>query len=93
MLSPLTVNDYTVKDSFAFVNEIRHQNTNLLMASLDVESLFTNIPLDETIDICTNSLYANDTIINGIDKENFKKLLTLATKESFFLFNNKFYKQ
>ena len=93
MLSPLTVNDYTVKDSFAFSNEIRHQNANLLMASLDVESLFTNIPLDETIDICTNSLYANDTIINGIDKENFKKLLTLATKESFFLFNNKFYKQ
>ena len=27
------------------------------MASLDVDILFTNIPLDETIDICIDPLY------------------------------------
>ena len=27
------------------------------MASLDVDSLFTNIPLEETIDICVDNLY------------------------------------
>ena len=27
------------------------------MASLDVDSLFANIPLDETIDICVGNLY------------------------------------
>ena len=31
------------------------------MASLDFNSLFTNIPLDKTIDICIDSLYNNNT--------------------------------
>ena len=30
------------------------------MARLDVDSLFTNIPLDKTIDICIDSLYKDD---------------------------------
>ena len=37
------------------------------MASLNVDSLLTNIPLDETIDICTGNLYN--------DKENPPKIL------------------
>ena len=28
----------------AFYEELKHFNTNLIMASFDVESLFTNIP-------------------------------------------------
>ena len=46
ILSPLTVNDYTVKDSFTFAKEVINFDHNLFMASLDVESLFTNIPID-----------------------------------------------
>ena len=55
-LTPLTQSEYTVTDSFHFAEEIYKQDPNLYMASLDVDSLFTNIPLDETIDICINSL-------------------------------------
>ena len=62
------------------------------MASLDVDSLFTNIPLDETTDICIDSWYKNkDT--PKIPKDVFCNLLNVATKELFFMFNNKFYKQ
>ena len=50
-LTPLTQNEYTVTDSFHFADEICKQDPNLYMAGLDVDSLFTNIPLDETIDI------------------------------------------
>ena len=50
-LNPLTKNEYTVKDSFQFAEEICEQDPALSMGSLDVDSLFTNIPLDETIDI------------------------------------------
>ena len=50
-LTPLTQNEYTVTDSFHFPQEICKQDPNLCMASLDVDSLFTNIPLDETIDV------------------------------------------
>ena len=92
-LTPLTQNEYTVTDSFHFAEEIYKQGPNLYMASLDVDSLFTNIPLDETIDICIDSLYKDDENTPKILKDVFHNLLTVATKESFFMFNNKFYKQ
>ena len=60
---------------------------------LTVDSLFTNIPLDETINICTNLLYNNDDVIEGINKFEFKNLLSLATRESYFIFNDVLYKQ
>ena len=63
------------------------------MASLDVDSLFTNIPLDETIEICINELFKDKDKIDGLSKQQMKKLLTHATKMSFFIFDNKFYLQ
>ena len=44
--SDITQNEFNVKDSFTFVDEILTQNSDLYMASLDVDALFTNIPLD-----------------------------------------------
>ena len=91
-LTPLNQNEYTVTDSFHFAEEICKQDPNLYMASLDVDSLFTNIPLDETIDICIDSLYKDDENSPKIPKDVFRNLLTVATKELFFMLNNKFYK-
>ena len=51
ILESLTSNEYMVKDSFAFAEEIVEQDSEFFMGSLDVDSLFTNIPLEETIDI------------------------------------------
>ena len=48
ILKDLTSNEYSVKDSFDFAKEILQQNSDCFMASLDITSLFTNIPLDET---------------------------------------------
>ena len=44
------------------------------MASLDVDSLLTNIPLDETIDICIDSLYKDDENTPKIPKTVFRNL-------------------
>ena len=55
-LTPSTANEYMVIDSFHFAEEICQQDSNLHMASLDVDSLFTNIPLDEAIAICVDNL-------------------------------------
>ena len=52
LLEPITTNMYTVKNSFEFAKEIADQDPGLFMASLDIESLFTNIPLEETISLC-----------------------------------------
>ncbi|MCP4351129.1 MAG: hypothetical protein GY795_37160 [Desulfobacterales bacterium] len=95
LLSPLTKNRYTVKDSFAFAKEISsHQSDGLHMASLDVKSLFTNIPLDETVEICVNGLYnsvpAPDT---KLSKQDFRSCLNFAVKDNFFIFDSKWYSQ
>ena len=93
ILNPLTKNEYTVKDSFQFAEEICEQDPTLTMGSLDVDSLFTNIPLDETIDICVNQLFENTDTVEGFKKSELKQLLCLATKESYFIFNGLLYKQ
>ena len=63
------------------------------MASLEADSLFTNILLDKTIDICVDNLYNDNENPLNIPKYDFPSLLNIATKESFFTFNNKYYKQ
>ena len=48
-LTPSTANEFTVIDSFHFAEEICQQYFNLSMASLDIDSLFTNIPLEKLL--------------------------------------------
>ena len=85
-----TQNKSTVIDTFHIAEEICKQDPNLYLASLDVDSLFTKIPLDKTIDICIDSLYKEDENTPKIPKDVFRHLLAVATKESYFMFNNKF---
>ena len=67
-----------MKDSFVFAEKIVHQ---LLMGGLDFDSLFTNIPLNETINICTNLLFNKVDVIEGRKKSEFENLLSLVTQE------------
>ena len=62
-LSSVAFNEFTVKDSFVFAEEIVYLDNKLFRGSLDVDSLFTNRPLEGTINICTNLLYSNEDII------------------------------
>ena len=81
ILKLLTSNELTVKDSFHFAEEIVDQQNDLFMGSLDVDSLFTNKPLEETIEICTNELFKESEIVEGLSKSEFKELLSLTTKD------------
>ena len=93
ILEPLTDNEFTVKDSFSFAKEITKYDSSLFMASLDVESLFTNIPLKETINNCVSDLH-NKNLYNGkLNKSDLFKLLETATSESSFIFDFLLYKQ
>ena len=51
LLTPLTSNEYTIKDSLSLAEELLNGDSHLIMASVDVESHFTNIYLQETIDL------------------------------------------
>ena len=50
------------------------------MTSLDITSLFTNIPLDETINICLKGHLTKKNCVSNFDRDSFEKLLWLATK-------------
>jgi hypothetical protein len=93
LLSKLTKNEFVSKDSFEFAKIIRDQNPDFYMASFDIDSLFTNVPLEETIDITVNKLFGKKKKYEGFSKEQFRKLLSLAVKNSFFLFNGNYYEQ
>ena len=43
--------------------------------------------------ICSRLLFEEDDVVDGLTKKDFKQLLTIATTESFILFNNAFYQQ
>ena len=64
-----TSNEFTVKDTFCFAKEIVEQDSSLVMSDLYVDSLFTNVTLDETIDICTNTIYSEQYVIERINRE------------------------
>ena len=55
LLSRLVLNDYSCKDTFSFVSQIKNANlSKKFVASYDVTSLFTRIPLQEITDIAIN---------------------------------------
>ena len=63
------------------------------MASLDVESLFINIPLDENFENFINAFFSNNDTVHGIIKKDLKELLKFASYKSFSIFDNKYYCQ
>ena len=91
LLSLLVPNDYSCKDTFSFVSQIKNANlSKKFLVSYDVTSLFTNIPLQETIDIAINLIFNHNLNVN-ITKKELKKLFLFATSQTHFLFNSKFY--
>ena len=93
ILSPLMKNEYSVKDSVTFVNELSSVQNAPYMSSFDVVSLFTNIPLQEIVDICLNQLYTNTDKVNNISRTNLQNMNLYASKESHFLMDGKIYDQ
>ena len=63
------------------------------MAYFDIQSLFSNIALDQTIEACVNKVFQDKKKVKGMLKRHFKQLLTLTVKSSCFVFNNMYHKQ
>ena len=85
-----------IKNSFTFAKTIQDLTTDLdqtFLCSFDISSLFTNIPLGETIQICADSLYESNLTPPIMDKNVFIELMNISTTSVEFGFNNKMYKQ
>ena len=86
LLSPLVPNDYSCKDTFSFFSEIKNANlSKKFLVSYDVTSIFTNILLQETIDLAINLTFNQNLNINIIKKE-LKKFFLFATSQNHFFF-------
>ena len=80
LLKPLATNEFSVKDSFPFAEEIVDQKPDFFMGSLDVDSLSTNIPLKEIIDIYPIDFFKESQTVKGLRKSKFKKVLSRLLK-------------
>ena len=62
------------------------------MCSLDITSLYSNIPVAETIDLILYNIYTIGILVfKDISGENFRKLLQFALSNTYFKFNGKIY--
>ena len=55
--------------------------------------MFTNIPLNEVIDISIDDLLCDTNTIHNLDRNDMRELLTLSAYESFFIFDQVMYRQ
>ena len=95
LLEPVTheIKAHTLKDTFQFIDEIKDLNlVNTKMFSLDVNSLFTNVPLKETVEYIYNYIEDNNKNV-GIPVNDLKQLLFICTLNMQFSFNNEIYLQ
>ena len=63
------------------------------MISFDVVSLFTNVPLKQTIDIILRKIYDERKIKTKIPRQKMERLLLLCTQGTPFIFDGKMYVQ
>ena len=65
LLSSLVPNDYTCKDTFSLVSQIKDANLSKnLLVSYNVSSSFTNIPLQKIVDIAINLIFDHNPNLN-----------------------------
>ena len=94
-LQPLADNKYTLKNFQLFpdiLSNIPHRSPDEEDVSYGVESLFTNLPIDKTIDYICKQIY-DKKLTPMCSKAIFVKLLKKVITECIFSANGRLYKQ
>ncbi|XP_068242386.1 uncharacterized protein [Palaemon carinicauda] len=85
ILTPYVPDCYCGASSAEFLERIKEVCEEGVIASLDVESLFTNVPVDETIDLITDRVYRDETTPElNIPEQALRTLLAISTKRALF---------
>ena len=95
ILQPFTIGECSIKNSYDFFKEISRLSlpSEFHLASFDVVSLFTNIPLNETIDIIIKKAFSDHQYYYNFNKAQLQQALSIASKDIHFSFNQIIYKQ
>ena len=85
IITPYMPKERMIESSYEFIEICKTIDNAKFIASLDVESLFTNVPVKETIDIIIENVYNNpDKCPPNIPKSILEKLLLICTTKSPF---------
>ena len=86
ILTPYIPNKYCVKSSTEVIKLLKSTRETCTMASYDVESLLTNVPVDTTIQHILDKVHQNDTTPHlNLKKKNVKRFSEICTKQSPFV--------
>ena len=87
-----TITRHSLRDSFEFVDHIKNLNIkDDFMLSMDVSSLFTNVPLMETVEYICEQITQQQIDI-GLPVTVIKELLLKCTMNVQFLFNGNLFR-
>ena len=96
-LKPLcSGNNYIIRNMQEFPMSLKQQDPSSPdkeYVSYDVESLFTNVPVHETIDYILQEIYVKEKLPKICSKLIMKQLSLKLTTENTFMLNSNFYKQ
>ena len=90
MLAPLRESGYTIEGTKDFIEKVKVKEVlnGYQIVSFNVKSLFTNVPLDRTIDTVLRKIYDKHELETSITRSEMKELLILYTKIVHFMFHN-----
>ena len=98
LISPLAgKTDSHVKNSKHFVevmSDLRVEEDEMLV-SFDVSSLFTNVPIDEAVQVIRDRLRRDETLVNRttLSPDRVAELLETCLKSTYFCYGGEFYEQ
>ena len=86
---------HCVRDTFDFVELLSELSvpSEGCLCSFDVVSLFTNVPLSDTVDICADALFRNSLPTPTLSEASFRRLMLMVTSGVEFSFDNVMYRQ
>ena len=95
-LKPLCENEYKINDTQTFASMIKNQtplSSDEEYVSYDVDSLFTNIPVEKTIEYIIHQICSEKKVPQICSKTIFRRLMYKLTTECAFQFNQNLFKQ
>ena len=92
-LKPLSVNQYIIDDPLGFSKEIRKHPVleDDILVSYDFTSLFTNVPVQETINILIDKAFTGNWFNSTYDQ--LTQLLRMASTDQLFQFDGQLYER
>ena len=80
-----------IQDSFTFADIIKTSNLDpsyIFLCYFDISTLFTNVSLEETIQICADALYSSEYLPAPFPQQIFVELMKMVTPYAEFSFDD-----